>query len=117
MPPGTTSQGPAAGGPAPQSEDSLVFSVSWAEEDQRASLVELRYNDRLVTEPRVAAPGKVSVAFRRPLAAIHRFSWDLLFPGRKLRNLEACAALDGAAAAPLDTAQDAEDHWADRGEL
>jgi hypothetical protein len=113
------SQDPVAphGEPGAAAEDVLVFSISWAEQDQRATLVELRYNDRLVEEARVASPGKVSVAFRRPLAAIHRFSWDLFFPVRTLRNLEATAALNGAPAAPLDTVKDARDHWADRGDL
>lgn len=113
------SHGPDLGkaNPGSAAEDALVFRITWAEEDQRATLVELRYNDALVVEQTVTAPGKVSVAFRRPLAAIHRFSWDLFFPGRTLRSLEATATVNGAPAATIDAAHDAKDHWADRGNL
>ncbi len=116
MPDGTTSQGP---GPVPgaPAQDTLVFTVSWAETDQRAGLVELRYNDRLVSEPRTATPGTITVAFRRPLAGIHRFTWDLAFPGRTLRELQATAALGGAAPGRLGNAGEAKDHWAAGGEL
>ena len=98
-------------------DDALAFSVTWSELNEPAALAELRYNDALVTEPRVAAPGKVTVAFQRPISGVHRFSWDLFFPGRKLRNLDAGAALNGAARRSLGKAKDAADHWADRGEL
>ncbi len=97
-------------------EDSLVFRITWGETDQHATLVELRYNDALVAEPRETSPGKVSVALRRPLAAIHRFSWDLFFAGRTLHDLEVTAALNGAPAVPLGAAKEAKDHWADRGD-
>ena len=117
MPDGTSTHDPAAGGPASPAQDSLVFCISWAETDQRAGLVELRYNDRLVSEPRQATPGKLTVTFRKPLAGIHRFSWDLAFPGRTLRELKATAALGGAEAVPLGDAKDSKDHWAAGGEL
>ncbi len=97
--------------------DSLVFSITWSEQSEPATLPELRYNEEPVDDRRVSSPGKITVTFTRPVSAIHRFAWDLFFPKRKLRNLDAGAALNGADSKSLNSAKDATDHWAERGEL
>lgn len=98
-------------------QDELLFSITWAERNEPATLTELRYNDAAVTEQRVVAPGKITVSFRRPISAIHRFVWDLLFPKRKLHTLDAAAAVGADKPTSLNSAKDASDHWADKGEL
>jgi hypothetical protein len=107
----------AAGAQPLVAEDSLLFCISWAEQNEHPTLTELRYNDACVVEERVVAPGKITVSFKRPISAIHRFAWDLLIKTPKLHNLDAAAAVGGAATTSLKSAKDAKDRWADQGDL
>jgi hypothetical protein len=100
----------------PRADDEIVFHAAWEPARIAASLDHLIYNGDLIddAEPEYA-PGRLTLTFQRPGHPVHRFQWSALFVGKKLRNLEAGASVNGIESA-LSSAGAAENRWAGEGD-
>ena len=96
--------------------DEIVFHVGWDPDRVSAALDRLIYNGDLIDDGELEeAPGSVKLKFHRASLPVHRFQWTLLFPGKKLANLDAGAFVNGVDG-HLNDADSAENLWASDGD-
>ncbi|WNG13258.1 hypothetical protein [Cystobacter fuscus] len=99
-----------------QTMERVIFKVSWSPKADKATLERLTCNDIPVKlgTPRPEQKGSISVEFAAPRSGSYNFSWTLLFPGLKLKNLKAEATLEDSEPVEVDSTEEGkemEDRW------
>ena len=96
--------------------DEVEFHLEWSPGRVSAALDHLLYNGDLIDDGELAEDdGWLTLTFHRASIPVHRFQWSLLFPGKKLTDLQASAKINGKDA-QLGKAKNAENRWADEGD-